>query len=970
LDRVQTSFPTAGFAEGDSMVQGAACPTREALQQFLLGQTPELDAHWIERHLPGCAACLEHLQTLEQCDRLVEAVRAGGAAPRVAEDVGDPLLERLARLWNETPRAGRETPEGETSSRYCSAEPTALTTSADGQGERAQELCEFLAPSLEPGELGRLGSYRVLKVLGAGGMGVVCQAIQERPHRVVALKVFPSGLGAGRERLARFRSETEVAARLQHPNIVPIYEAGEQDGRPFFSMELLEGGSLAQKLAAVPLAPRQAAELVETLARAAEHAHERGIVHRDLKPSNILLTADGVPKIGDYGLAKQLEETREPGPAGYRTETGAVLGTPNYMAPEQATGDSRTIGPAADIHALGAILYESLTGRPPFRAATLLDTLEQVRSQEPVPPGRLHLGLPRDLQTICLKCLQKDPARRYARAAELAEDLARFLKGEPIKARPASQLERAGKWVRRKPAAAGLLSVSVTAVLAIFSGILVYNARLRTEVTRAEKGEAEARLQRERVNANYRRARAALQRMLDRANDPSRADVPNLQELRREQQEEAVAFYLSVAQEQNDHPEILTDVTEAQRHAGILQLKLGRRDAARDSFERARDSLTQLATRFPEEKLHRARLADTWNTLGSIMPSPEEAAFCHRQALAIFEELCREDADGQYQSSRAMCYHNLGAIACGRKDWAEGEYQYKTALKIYSELTVRHPENLQDLAALARNQLNLSVLLQQQKGREREAREFHDQAAATLEHLVRDHPHDYDSIEALTSLRVNWAYVLRDTGKADVALAELDKNIALLTAALRAEPNLAQLRDLLLRSYGAKANLFDFLGRQGEAATAYERVVALCNPAEAPRHRLNLALLRVAAGDYRRGVAEADAMAAQLPNQADWLLLQHIALVYAQAVPAAAKDNKLAAADRHAKSESYARLALGHLEQARTRAGEAQWQKELPEKTLLEWFEPLSQREDFRRWLKAKPSVQSVGQNPPVDHKK
>ena len=311
-----------------------------------------------------------------------------------------------------------------------------------------------------------IDDYEVLGELGRGGMGVVYKARHRKLKRLVALKMILAGEHAGAEHLARFYAEAEAVARLPHPNIVQIYEIGEQDGRPYFSLELVDGGSLARVLKGGPLPPRQAAQLVETLARAVAAAHKRGIIHRDLKPGNVLLTADGVPKITDFGLAKSLADSGAV--AIDRTRSGAILGTPNYMAPEQA--DGRAVGPGADIYGLGALLYEMLTGRPPFRAATALETLDLLRTREPVPPGRLRPRLPRDLETICLKCLEKEPARRYATAEELADDLRAFLGGEPIRARPASRRERAWRFARARPVEAALAGAGGMATLGLAAG--------------------------------------------------------------------------------------------------------------------------------------------------------------------------------------------------------------------------------------------------------------------------------------------------------------------------------------------------------------------------------------------------------------------------------------------------------------------------------------------------------------------
>lgn len=298
--------------------------------------------------------------------------------------------------------------------------------------------------------------YEIYSELGRGGMGVVYKALQIPLNRVVALKMILAGDHAGEQDRARFRSEAEAVARLQHPNIVQIFDIGEQAGRPFFSLEYCAGGSLEKKLRGTPLPPPEAARLVQTLARAMQAAHQQHIIHRDLKPANVLLSSDGTPKITDFGLAKRLDEAGQTG-------SGSIMGTPSYMAPEQADGGP--IGPAADVYALGAILYETLTGHPPFRGPTLVDTLRQVVTTDPVPPTWLQPRIPRDLETICLKCLEKSPAKRYASAQELADDLDRFLRDEPILARPVGPLSKALRWCRRNP--------GITALLGLVAGLLL-----------------------------------------------------------------------------------------------------------------------------------------------------------------------------------------------------------------------------------------------------------------------------------------------------------------------------------------------------------------------------------------------------------------------------------------------------------------------------------------------------------------
>lgn len=359
----------------------------------------------------------------------------------------------------------------------------------------------------------KVPGYAILSELGHGAMGVVYKARHVRLKRLVALKMVLAGAHASRSQLDRFNQEAQAVARLQHPNIVQIYEIGEHDGLPFFSLEFVDGGTLAKHIDRKPQSPRPSAALLETLARAMQFAHDHNIIHRDLKPANILLAGDTtggpaigktvvtsaqsvsllapsvVPKITDFGLAKGVEDE-----ATQATQAGTILGTPGYMAPEQARGDVALMGPACDQYSLGAILYELLTGRPPFQAATVLDTLDQVRTREPVAPTQLQPKVPIDLETICLKCLQKDRAKRYESCKALADDLGRFLRGEPILARPVSAAERAWRWCRRNPWVAGLSATAALLVVGIAVGAVTAALRLsaKNKVIQSEKENAVA----------------------------------------------------------------------------------------------------------------------------------------------------------------------------------------------------------------------------------------------------------------------------------------------------------------------------------------------------------------------------------------------------------------------------------------------------------------------------------------------
>jgi hypothetical protein len=345
-----------------------------------------------------------------------------------------------------------------------------------------------------------VAGYEVLGELGRGGMGVVYRARQVLLNRPCVLKMILAGVHADAASVARFLGEAEAVARLQHPNIVQIHNVGQADGLPFFELEYVEGGSLDRRLDGTPRPAQRAAELVEALARGVAEAHRQGIIHRDLKPGNVLLMADGTPKITDFGLAKALDKDSG------LTRTDSIMGSPGYMAPEQAAGQAKLVGPLADIYSLGAILYELLTGGAPFRGTTALEIIEQVKHTEPMPPSRLVPGLPRDIETIALKCLQKEPGKRYDSAAALAEDLRRFRGGESIVARPVPFWEWGWRWCRRHPAPAGLTaSIMLVATLGLAGILWQWNEAVQARNLAARRAVAEAS---EREKAQAARAEA------------------------------------------------------------------------------------------------------------------------------------------------------------------------------------------------------------------------------------------------------------------------------------------------------------------------------------------------------------------------------------------------------------------------------------------------------------------------------
>jgi serine/threonine protein kinase len=446
----------------------------------------------------------------EVCNRFELAWQAG-QRPGIEDYLGDvseperaALVRDLVALDIDYRRQAGEEPKAED---YRDRFPAVALAPllADPGAEQAGAGPSGTAGPAAAASLPAVPGYELLKELGRGGMGVVYWAWQGSLNRTVALKMIRGGADAGPQERTRFRTEAEAVARLHHPHIVQVYDVGQAEQCPYLALEFVDGGSLAQKLTGTPLPARPAARLMELVARAVQVAHQKGVIHRDLTPANVLLArsdaAQGVPlgspaepeyyepKVTDFGLAKLLV-----GGGPTLTQSGAPMGTPSYMAPEQAGGHVKAIGPATDVYGLGAILYELLTGRPPFKAATVLETLQQVRTGEPVPPSRLQPKLPRDLTTVCLKCLAKEPGKRYASAEDLAEDLRRFLAGEPIRARSITKAERFWRWCRRNPAVAGLLTAVALLLVAIAAVATVAAVRLNTALEKTQDAERQARL--------------------------------------------------------------------------------------------------------------------------------------------------------------------------------------------------------------------------------------------------------------------------------------------------------------------------------------------------------------------------------------------------------------------------------------------------------------------------------------------
>ncbi|HEV3164114.1 MAG TPA: protein kinase [Isosphaeraceae bacterium] len=825
-------------------------PSHERLDAFVRGALAQEDAAQVEDHMEACPQCADvFAQTPHE----------------------DPLIEQL-RL------AGQET---------ATAEP------------------EWPQPAAAVSTIGPMG-YEILEVIGRGGMGVVYKARQRRLGRVVALKQIGASLDGDPRELARFQAEAEATARLWHPGIVQIHDVGWSDSVPYLAMEFVEGGNLDDRLRRNPLNPRESAELMVPIARAVHHAHEAGVIHRDLKPGNILLTAEGAPKVADFGLAKRLDIERGP------TQTGTLLGTPSYMAPEQAEG--KLTGPPADIYALGAILYECLTGRPPFQAATPLETLERVRTCEPITPRRLQSDVPRDLQTICLKCLEKDPRRRYATAAELADDLGRFLRGEPVFAKPVGLVGRWLKWARRNPALAGLAALSVIAAAGALAGLIAHQARLQVEVNRANRAAKTAREQRALADANYREARAAIGQILDRLNEPTFAGIPRGSELRVSLTEAALGFYdriLSAAD--SPDPVVRRDTAVAAREAATLQIGLGRLEPAEHNLKRALQLLDGLAHDRPDDPVLLRERMMTWLKLGVMLEERDNPRSLSSltSALKIAERLARVEANSpQSREDMAWCEHNLGSalIIAGRP--SEAERHLQRAADTRRVLVNQRPDDTGQSLGLAGTLVNLGLIQSQDRPTLAEA--SYAEAERLLDAILATRPDDLSALFPLAELFNNWGNLAAQRGEPELALTRFARGLALIEPIRRSQPALDRPRTAALNLHGARGNLLETLGRHAESVPDREQVIEVNTiAADAASYRLMLAFALVRAGDHRRGVAEMEKVAKEWENKSpSGADLYNLACVEALATLAVERDQALAPDERAALSRSCSEQAL------------------------------------------------------------
>jgi serine/threonine protein kinase len=552
-------------------------------------------------------------------------------------------------------------------------------------------------------ELPSIPGYEIEGELGRGGMGIVYRARQLALKRPVALKMLGNDAHARPQALARFRNEALAVARLQHPHIVQIHEVGEHAGRPYLALELVEGGTLAERLGVEPQPPRTAALVLRTLARAIHAAHECGIVHRDLKPANILLAGgpdiplkECTPKIADFGLAKCLDAQKT------QTQSGKILGTPSYMAPEQARGERALVGPSVDIYALGAILYELLTGRPPFQAQTRVNTLLQLLTDEPRPPRCRQPGLPRDLETICLKCLAKHPRQRYPSAQSLAEDLDRFLAGESIHARPAGRYERVVKWMKRRPLAAALLGTSSASMLALLLVSLVvnsrihwYNQELRTALQQTQEQREETEDARGEAERNFHKALEAAGELSTLLADKDLTQAPHLERKRRVFLQKALAYYQDFLQTKSTSPVVRQKTALAYGRVAAILCLLGEYDQAEKAYREAVDLQQQLLTETPAKVDYRHQLAQTLHGFAALLQRSRrfpQAEDFYRRALTLHQALAAESPHvAGYRFELARHYHSLGSLLRDTNRRTEAEAAYREAIRLDEQLANEFP---------------------------------------------------------------------------------------------------------------------------------------------------------------------------------------------------------------------------------------------------------------------------------------
>jgi serine/threonine protein kinase/tetratricopeptide (TPR) repeat protein len=770
--------------------------------------------------------------------------------------------------------------------------------------------------------------YDVLGILGEGGMGIVYKAHQVRLDRFVALKMIRAGTGARHQDLARFEAEARAVAAIEHANIVRIFEIGEHEGMPFCSLEYLPGGSLARKIDGKPRPVDEAASIVATLASAMEVAHKRGIVHRDLKPANVLIAADGTLKVSDFGLVKLLEEDSS------QTRTGTILGTPSYMSPEQANGEIHKVGPAADQYALGAILYELLTGRPPFHGRSAFDTLDQVRNKGPVAPSQLQTKIPRDIETICLKCLEKDPGRRYADVTALVEDLRRFQAGEPFVARPISTPERVWRWCLRNRAVASLIATAASFLLlalavSAIAAVTIYrknrtlrdtNVALAKEKSLAETRQIIAEDAAQAANAQNRNAVETETEWINVMEHRLRY-VPEVQEVREKMLSDATknldesiramtSLRAIIGWAPKDEENNWRTLARARHRLGEFHLSRNRFTEALEQFRLMDEIVESLAKASPDDPMAQMRLARSRRQIGFVTAqmlgdSPTGEKYL-REALEI-NRACLAKKPGEDTFQRELA-NSLGQLASaelvlGHLESARELYREELQARTkFSAALARDESSRRELAGLYEKLGELSFRMKQPE----EGRRNYGLAAEKRREFLAEHPDDWPAVHDLAQTYNNAGFVHYPQGREPAMAREYHrKALELIEKRVKVDPTNLETKTVLATTLYYDATCALESGDLAGAAAGYRRCLEirkqLATEPKAKMSQIDLMVALARCGEHAEAARIAESLVATPPK--DEYLYFQAACGYALSAEAAARDEALVRRYRSAALE-------------------------------------------------------------------
>jgi len=837
------------------------------------GQAPDR-TEWLARYPDRAEEIAGFLKEQDRLLKITEPLRPSAEVEASEDSVSAPATTAGDVTAGLTPDPGLETEPGNESARYPA-------------GTKVRYI----------------GDYELFGEIARGGMGVIFRARQRSLNRPVALKMLLAGALMAEGDEQRFRQEAEAAANLDHPNIVPIFEVGRHDGHSYFSMKLVEGGSLARRLPDFSADPRAAARLMVMVARAVYHAHERGVLHRDLKPSNILLSGGPDTPIGqlephvtDFGLAKRVEG--DPG----LTQSGAIMGTPSYMAPEQASGKKGVVTVATDVYGLGAVLYAILAGRPPFQGDSVLETIAQVKDRALDPPSSHGRRVDRDLETICLRCLEKEPGRRYSSAKAVAEDLERWLAGAPILARPAGRAERAWRWCRRNPAVAALSGAVASLVILALAGLVVSNRTIARE-------RDQARRQREKADYRAQQARHAVDQMYTRVAEDWLANQPRLEPLQSEFLIQALRFYEEFARDEGNNPVVRRETALALRRVGAIQFKFNDYPQAESALRRSLRIMDDLLLIDPPDPADRLQWVESELALGRLLKRRGKAAesadhfrravkYCQglvaegagspashlaladalvhfaaeetlREAISTLSELRIEGADREkYDTILSDSHAQFGSILFDRGRFREALPHHREALRLRVELARtfhdRYMLRIRVLTSTTDLARDLAFL-----GQPEEALATYRDSLALANELAGQFPSIPDNHVNVVIGLCNLGSVLKEMGRLKEAEGYLQQGVVLARTLNAKYPY----RDSLGSCLAQWGDLLERKGKLKEAREAFEEILTLqpsvriVNETRNELARLSLVTPGSARGEIARALQLAEQVTELMPGE-------------------------------------------------------------------------------------------------------